>query len=61
MAKVKVEVDIEDWFDSWSGEGLADTIRKHLAGEVIKQLKRDQSYKKFIDKQVMKTLSELEM
>ena len=60
MATVSVQIDIEDWFESWSGDGLAADIRSHLAEEVLKKLKRDPRYKEFVDKQVKKTILELE-
>ncbi len=49
--KVNVELDFDDFFESFNEESIVTELRATLAEEVHKKVKRHPMYKMFIEKQ----------
>lgn len=59
--KIKVEVDLEDFYEGFTHETLTAELLEVLKAEVLKLVKRDPRWKSFIKKQADDTLNRLEL
>ena len=59
--KLNVEVDLEDFMDTFGGENLETMISDHVKAEVMKLVKKDPKYKAYINKKASDVLNSLEV
>lgn len=46
--KLKIEVDLDEFMDSWSGEFLNESIQAEIKAEVLRGVKKSPEYKKVV-------------
>lgn len=59
--KVKVEVDLNDFYEDFDGEKVEQMLAETLKQEIMKIVKRDQRYKAFVAKKATDVLDGLDV
>lgn len=57
--KLKVEVDMEDFYDSFDLEAMAQILVDELNAQILRRVKSDPLWEEFINKQASAALSSL--
>lgn len=57
--KVNVELDFDDFFESFNEENIVGELRAVLAEEINKKVKRHPQYKVFIEKQAEAAIAKM--
>ena len=55
--KVKVELDMQDFYDSFDGESIVDMMTEELRKQIHSVVKKDPKYKAYINKKASELLS----
>jgi len=59
--KVNIEVDLEDFTDSYIHESLTNYLNEYVKTEVMKLVRKDPKYKAYVNKKATEVLDNLEI
>ena len=59
--KIKTEIDMEEFYESFAGETLAEALATEMKVQIMRIVKKDPSYKAYIQKKAQETLESIKL